>query len=464
MVVACRRVWQALVVVGLVTGFAWVAESVAQADNERSVHLTLTYHAGEAETGLLPTGTELIVFHEEGRIAQTLYEWGGRDVLQDTLRVRADQAPEQTIDSLTVGGRTANVRIRGDSSRVVYVLARTPGLERRYYESRVRAGPGLDLIATGAIDMAEVRDTAWAQSTFANILQPQESTEEEDTTEDNAAWLWVLAGAGLMLVGGGLVIYWAVKVVYWGGAKLSKKEKSPEDLSGELTEANQASSKEAISSEQSHDDSGQRSDAAGESSSIDDLAEYEEILRQLKEERRREVSRADSNSAPETDPESDEDAESTTATTESNNAPAQEQSPPEPHIFLGEAFCAWCQQGRVMVGRYYMFERAVQETFPDATVSPIYHTPEADIPFQFEDRRAVATFWLVEIQGASFLLPVPRRDGSFEALEPAVPAHDDANPAELVHATPARLTTDGAGYRLVEAGQFAFETSASPSN
>ena len=130
---------------------------------------------------------------------------------------------------------------------------------------------------------------------------------------------------------------------------------------------------------------------------------------------------------------------------------------------LGNAFRTWCQQGRVMVGRYYMFERAVQDAYPDATVSPIYHTPEADIPFQFEDRRAVATFWLVEIRGTSFLLPVPRRDGTFEALEPAVPAHDDGNPAELVHATPARVVATGMGYQVEEVGQFAFEASVSSS-
>jgi phage shock protein A len=127
---------------------------------------------------------------------------------------------------------------------------------------------------------------------------------------------------------------------------------------------------------------------------------------------------------------------------------------------LGDAFQSWCQQGRVMVGRYYMFERAVQDTYPDATVSPIYYTPEAAIPFQFEDRRAVATFWLVEIRGTSFLLPVPRRDGTFEALEPAVPARSDATPAELAHAIPARMVASDSGYEIDEAGQLNFETSS----
>ncbi|MES3631070.1 MAG: hypothetical protein PPP56_12975 [Longimonas sp.] len=135
----------------------------------------------------------------------------------------------------------------------------------------------------------------------------------------------------------------------------------------------------------------------------------------------------------------------------------------ETRELLGQVFCAWCQQGRVMVGRYYMFERAMQETYPDATVSPIYHTPEADTPFQFAERRAVATFWLVEINGASFLLPVPRRDGTFEALEPAIQGSDDANPSDLIQATPAQLTTEGTGYRVAQKGTLVFETSGSSS-
>ena len=136
-------------------------------------------------------------------------------------------------------------------------------------------------------------------------------------------------------------------------------------------------------------------------------------------------------------------------------------APAELRQDIGAVFQAWCQQGRVMVGRYYMFERMLQDTYPNATVTPIYHIPDADVPFQFEDRRSTATFWFVEAKRGAFVLPVPRRDETFEALEPAGAGRGEARPPDLVRAIPARMVDAGTGYRMGESGLFEFDNGPS---
>ena len=127
---------------------------------------------------------------------------------------------------------------------------------------------------------------------------------------------------------------------------------------------------------------------------------------------------------------------------------------------LGGVFCRWCQQGTVILGRHYIFELTLQDVYRDATVRPIYPASEDDSLFQFERSGRPAIFWFVDIGGASFLLPLPRSDETFAALEPLFTAESQGRPTDLVHIAPAYLATSDNEYHVEDTGQLQFESTS----
>ena len=91
---------------------------------------------------------------------------------------------------------------------------------------------------------------------------------------------------------------------------------------------------------------------------------------------------------------------------------------------------------------------------------PIYPGSEDDSLFQFERSGSPAIFWFIDIGEASFLLPVPRSDETFEALEPSFTAESRGRPADLVHVTPAYLATSDNEYHIDDTGQIRFDTAS----
>jgi hypothetical protein len=105
-----------------------------------------------------------------------------------------------------------------------------------------------------------------------------------------------------------------------------------------------------------------------------------------------------------------------------------------------------------MIGRYYMFERTLHDTLSDAEVSPIYRRSDAEGIYSFDADNTSGEFWLVEVEGRSWLLPTPQKRDRFLAIGEAF-NEDNASPSTLSGVRPAQMTPDGAGYELTHPGR-----------
>jgi tetrahydromethanopterin S-methyltransferase subunit G len=119
---------------------------------------------------------------------------------------------------------------------------------------------------------------------------------------------------------------------------------------------------------------------------------------------------------------------------------------------IGEVFVEWCHSEDTMIGRYYMFERTLNETLPDAEVSPIYHQSDAEGRYSFDVNNTSGEFWLVEAEGERWLLPAPQKRDRFVATEKAFNG-DEASPSAVSEVTPAQMGPDGAHYELQRQGR-----------
>lgn len=105
-----------------------------------------------------------------------------------------------------------------------------------------------------------------------------------------------------------------------------------------------------------------------------------------------------------------------------------------------------------MIGRYYMFERTLNETLSDAEVSPIYRQSDADGRYSFDADNTSGEFWLVEAEGERWLLPAPQKRDRFVAIGKAF-NDTEASPSTLSEVTPAQMAPDGAHYELQHPGR-----------
>ena len=144
-------------------------------------------------------------------------------------------------------------------------------------------------------------------------------------------------------------------------------------------------------------------------------------------------------------------------------APTPEDSS-ERGTAIAEAFVAWCNRGGAMLSRYYMFERELQNTAPDAQVIRIHYDARTNDRFKFDVSDASGEFWLVEQASEAVLLPMPKRDGTFRALDPAFTTDGEPPaPSDLYALTPARLESAEGGYRLRASGHLHTTASSSTS-
>ena len=107
------------------------------------------------------------------------------------------------------------------------------------------------------------------------------------------------------------------------------------------------------------------------------------------------------------------------------------------------AFVAWCNQATPLVGRHYLFERALRRALPHAVVTPVYRTDAGGDGAGLAFRAAAegAEYWLVMAGGERLLLPHPRTPDAFRELAPAFDGR--AVPRSVGQVAPARLATDG---------------------
>lgn len=176
-------------------------------------------------------------------------------------------------------------------------------------------------------------------------------------------------------------------------------------------------------------------------------ANNEELLT-LREENVRLKTQLEANEAPEGEPEPEEGLE-----LEQELEPEQVLEPEDPTNeqaeATGAAFVAWCNRGGPLVGRYFMFERALHHVVPDAAVEPVFRDRVALRP-TFREAADGPEHWLVRLGTSLYLLPQPQSAEQFRELAPIFLG--EAIPKHVTAVVPARLVTDGALLVLDDSG------------
>lgn len=107
---------------------------------------------------------------------------------------------------------------------------------------------------------------------------------------------------------------------------------------------------------------------------------------------------------------------------------------------VASEYVAWCNRAAPLVGRYYMFERALRRTVPDAAVRPVYRVP-GDGAAEFRTAAEGAEHWLLQFGDDRFLFPQPASADGFRELAPVF--EGAAAPRTVGSVSPARLGADG---------------------
>ena len=451
----------------------------------------------------LPAGTDVRV-------------WRTKQDAPTPLGTRQPWTRESTADKLAANGTTAKRFGRTwYSGAVLYVAARTP--EGALYESQVSGEPGFDVIQTGTIKMAKVPEGERQAALETVFVPPSGLAFGMTKLSGTAGWLvfglfGLIVGLATAWWWRGREVSALQKRHRKAKRELMNKERElasqsrlleqdddghretnreleqaeseirrlrseKEELNNQIRAIRRQSvrMKEAMRKPESSRQPQQQRPAAPPplQDRIDRVQPRSANLQRLKtqnEEYRDEIQRlrarldaAPPNRIPDRedilspawasiDPPrtngSEDEAEAATdePLTEHESSPSQREQ-------VGFAFAEWCANGGVMVGRYYMFESALQETVPDAQVSRIYHDARTDDRFGADVSDVSGEFWLVALPSEAVLLPVPKRDGTFRALAPAFDA-DDAAVAhtDIETVLPAQLAAADSGYRIRSTG------------
>ena len=130
-------------------------------------------------------------------------------------------------------------------------------------------------------------------------------------------------------------------------------------------------------------------------------------------------------------------------------------SPPKPSLRdeVGLAFVAWCQKGGPMMSRFFMFERTLQQQWPDAKVFVRYRHRVANGEVTFvEVSSQPIEYWAIVVKEQAFMVPQPMSASQFRDTTAAF--EGTALPSMLATCTPALLKRLGAGsvYGMGERG------------
>jgi hypothetical protein len=322
----------------------------------------------------LPEGTAVRVWTENGTEPRLIARRSGLD------RQRAKKA------SL---GRDGQVGIELPRTRyagkVAYAVARAP--DGTYYESQTASGAGYDRIEEGVLEMSRVVNPQAA-------LQPVfPDTEGSSDSGANLLGGWVgwivLFTLGLAV---GLMVAWRYR-------------KEAREFRTEVER--QEAEIHKLKKERSKDRDGMRG-------TEQTTAQGERSVQEASS-----TSRTQAREGSGKDQSTPDDRESEEAIVEPSATAEKGTMSPGLVKAVGSAFVDWCETAAVMRGRYYMFERELQGEHSEASVTPVYLDPQTEGRFRTDLEGTTDEFWCVEIKGSAVLLPSPKRDGRFRALNPA---------------------------------------------
>ena len=367
----------------------------------------------------LPRGTEVHVWAQHGIHSKQLH---GRTPWSRDATART---------TLTSDGETRDRFSRTwHSGSVLYVAARTP--DGKLYESGVKGQSGFRVVDRAAIAMVPVPQGEHHVALERAFVPPgPPSAARRIRTQLSGAFGVLLSACFGLIVGVSGFWWWRKHEEERHGDAPASAKSDAKDASTDSTLQDQVESLQS-----KHEEDQQR------------IQTLEEELKRARTAKT--VSSLSSDTKRETDSESEKGAAPSEAPSDHERSDTSGDASAEA---IGEAFADWCGSDGPMVGRYYMFESALQETVPDAQVSRIYHDARTDDRFGADVSDVSGEFWLVALPSEAVLLPVPKRDGTFRALAPAFDA-DDAAVAhtDIETVLPAQLAAADSGYRIRSTG------------